>query len=334
MTTNTTLGRLLAARANHNPFGRTQRASVDEYLAARAALDEEARDDRNWNNPAYHRQIAALVAQQLDYGFAFDSLFPTYFLTRTVGEWDQIELRERRGLKVFYTSRGGYIEESQLTTQRWTLPRDTIGFHVSEHEDKLRANFGETIEAMVGLAQMRMDAEINRRMFNLLQAAIPSTSPYYVNASTGLTKANLDSAVTAVMDAVKPSNGVIPPVTIIGRRPMIDQISAVVTDPAALYDPGATAEIRQAGRLGVYRGANIVQVRNYTDENDESYLPANELWVFGGTVGQFVFYGDSRAKAWSEEEVDYNHYRARRDIGGLINHSEQARRIIDGTVSP
>lgn len=333
MATNTTLGRLLAARANHNPFGRPSQGSAEEYLRLRAALDAEARDDRKWNDPAYHRQIAALIAQQLDYGFAFESLFSTYFLTRTVGEWDQIELRERRGLKVFYTSRGGYIDESQLTTQRWTLPRDTIGFHVSEHEDKLRANFGETIEAMVGLAQMRMDAEINRRMFQLLQAAIPSSSPYYVNASTGLSKANLDSAITAVMDAVKPSDGVIPPVTILGRRPMIDQISSVVTDPAALYDPQATAEIRQQGRLGVYRGANIVQIRNYADENDASYMPANELWVFGGTVGMFAFYGDSRAKAFAEEEVDYQHYRARRDIGGLVHHPEQARRIVDGTVT-
>jgi len=329
---NSTMADLLAARAAYDPFGRPKQADVDQYLRARAAMDDEAR--AKWDDPSWHREIAALISSRLDYGFVFDSLFTTYFETRTVGEFDQIELRERRGLKVFFTSRGGYIDESQLNEQRWTLPRDTIGFHVSELTDKLRASFGETMEALIGLAQMRQEAEINRRMFNLLQAAIPSSSPYYVNATTGLTKPQLDSAVTAVMDAVKPSNGVQPPVTILGRRAMIDQISAVVTDPSALFDPAATEEIRRAGRLGVYRGANITLIKNYTDENDLSYIPANELWVFGGTVGLFAFYGGMQTKSWDENTVDYTHYRGRRDIGGLIHHPEQARRIVDGTVTP
>ena len=32
-----------------------------------------------------------------------------------------------------------------------------------------------------------------------------------------------------------------------------------------------------------------------------------------------------------ENTVDYRHYRARKDVGGLIHHPEQVRRIVDST---
>lgn len=328
----TSVNEMIRARAALDPFGRPRQEELQAYLDAKAALNKEAAE--NWGNDSWHREVAAIVAERLDYGFAFDNLFGTYFETRTVGEFEKIEIRERRGLKVFWTARGGYIEESQLKTERFELPRDTIGFHVSEFADKLRANFAETIEELVGLAENKLDAEINRRMFQMLQAAIPSSSPYYVNATTGLTKAALDQAIRDVRDSIRPDGAAVPPVTIIGRASMVDAISDVVTDAAALYDPEATAEVRRRGRLGVYRGANVVQLQNYTDDNGASYIPANELWVFGGTVGLFAFYGGMQTKSWEENTVDYRHYRGRRDVGGLIYHPEQARRIVDGTVTP
>lgn len=327
----TLVNKLIGSNFVLDPFGRPTREAVEDYNRLKAALNQEAKE--NWHNEAWKREVAQLIASRLDYGFTFENLFGTYFQVQRVGKFETVEVREARGLKVFYTSRGGYIDESQLKEERWELPRDTLGFHVSEHEDKLQANFGDSVERLVGLAEQRLDAEVNRRMFNLLQAAVPSGSPYYVSTA-GLSKLQLDDALRNVRDAVKPNNGVMPPVTIIGRAAMIDKISTVVTDAAALFDPAGTEEIRRQGRLGVYRGANIVQVTNYTDENDASYIPANELWVFGGTVGLFAMYGDLEAKSWTENTVDYWHYRGRKDIGGLVHHPEQARRIVDSSVTP
>jgi hypothetical protein len=328
----TLIDELMRAKSAADPFGRPRAEELAEYERAKAALNKEALE--NWENEKWHKEMAAVLAQRFDYGFQFDNLFGTYFEVRTVGEFDQLTITERRGMNVFWTARGGYIEETQLITERFTVPRDTVGFHVSEFADKLRANYAETIEALVSLANMRLDAEVNRRMLNLLQAAIPPASPFYVNATTGLTKVILDTALREVQDNVKPSGGVQAPVTILGRASMIDQISDVVTDPSALYDPEATAEIRRRGRLGVYRGANVVRINNYTDENDSSYIPANELWVFGGTVGTFVKYGGMQTKSWEENTVDYRHYRGRMDCGGLIYRPQEARRIVDGTITP
>lgn len=311
---------MLGARAGSSPWAKN-RESVEEYERIKAALNAEARD--KWEDETWHREVAATLRSTLDYQFTFDNLFGTYFQVARVGEFEKVYVRERRGLKVFYTHRGGYIEESQLKTEDWELPRDTLGFHVSEFADKLRANFADTIESMVGLAEQRMEAEVNRRMFNLLQEAVPSSSPYYVNAAgTGLTKPVLDTALREVKDAIKPNGQGPTPVTIIGRAAGVDQISDFTG-----YADEAAEEIRLRGRLGTYRAANIVQVINYTDENGLSYIPEDEVWVFGGTVGLFAMYGDLQTKTWEENTVDYRHYRGRKDIGGLIHHPEQARRI-------
>lgn len=326
----TAVNDFLAARGAANLFSRPSAEEVEQYQRTRSALNDEAK--ANWHDPAWHREQAQILSERWDYGFVFDNLFGTYFQVEQAGEFDIVEIRERRGLQVFWTSRGGYIDETQLKTERWSVPRDTVGFHVSEHEDKLRANYAETIESLASLANQRLDAEVNRRMFNLLQAAVPSDSPYYVNAASGLTKDDLDGAVREVVDAVKPNNGSPVPVTIAGRATMIDKISDVVTDAAALFDPAATDEVRRLGRLGVYRGAQVIRIQNYTDENDASYIPENELWVFGGTVGKFVKFGGMQTKSWDENTVDYRHYRARMDCGGVIYHPEQARRIVDGSV--
>ncbi len=315
----------LLTMGGHNSFRPRDKAAADQYEAAKKALNDEARE--NWGSPDWHRQQALILQSQLDYGFTFENLWSTYFATKAVPEFEKVYLKERMGLKVFYTHRGGYIEESQLQSQNFEVPRDTLGFHVSEFEDKLRANFADSLEAMNNLGQQRMEAEVNRRMFNMLQEAIPTSSPYYINASgTGLTNAVLTTALREVQDAIKP-NGTGPvPVTILGRALGIDQISDLATAPG-VFDPEAVAEVRARGRIGSWRGANLVRITNYTDESGISYIPANEVWVFGGTVGLFVTYGGPQTKQWTENTVDYVHYRHRRDIGGLIHHPEQARRI-------
>lgn len=321
-----TIDDLIASINGLDRFGRKGPEDVAAYERAKAELNKEAAE--NWERPEWHREQAAILSERWDYGFQFESLFPTYIEYLNVGATDVVEIRERRGLQVFSTARGGYIEESQLRTERFTLTHDTLGFHVSEFEDKLQANYAETIEELANLGMQRLDAEVNRRVFTMLQTAIPSGSDYYVAATSGLTKDILDTAVREVHDAIQPTNGTFEaPITIVGRALVIDQISDVVTDAAALFDPEATAEIRRMGRLGVYRGANVVRLRNYADENGVSYIDEDELWVFGGTVGKFAKFGGVKTKAWVENTSDYHHLRARADVGGIIHHPEQARRI-------
>ena len=171
-----TLVKSFASHRGRNDFSGTPE-QVQEYKELAAALNEQARE--NWDNPEFHRQVAADLASELDYGFTFENLFSTYFSTETVGEFDRVILKERRGLKVYYTARGGHVDESNLRTEQWELPRDTLGFHVRESEDKLRANFADSITAVAGLGRERLEAEVNRRIFGTLQSSVPPGSPFY-----------------------------------------------------------------------------------------------------------------------------------------------------------
>lgn len=327
MTTKTTTAReLISHRSSLNPWSK-DRQLLAEHAEIAAKLNDEAKE--NWDNPTWQRQVARDIADTLDYGFTFDNLFGDYIDVQQVGEFDRVVIRERRGLRVFYTSRGGYIDESQIRDEVFTMGRDTLGFHVSEHTDKLRANFATAINDLVNLGEARLNSEVNRRMFSLLQEAVPSGSPYYVSTN-GVTKPELDASLREVRDAVRPDGQVAAPVTIIGRAAMVDQISEFDFG----FDPEATAEVRARGRLGVYRAANVVQIQNYADEDGVSFIPANELWVISGSVGRFALYGQMRVKTWEENTVDYTHYRARKDIGGMVHRPQLARRIVDTSITP
>jgi hypothetical protein len=299
---------------------------MEKHKAIAAKLNEEARE--NWTNEAWHRQVASDLATALDYGFVFNNVFSQIIQTETVGEFDRVRITERRGLKVFYTSRGGYIDESQLTTQQWELPRDTLGFHVSEHTDKLRADFATTIAELASKGESRMEAEVNRRILTLAQTAVPSTSANYI-ATAGLTAANVDTAIRVVHDAIQPDGAGPVPVTIIGRAAMIDKIAGFVPT----FSPIANEEVRQRGFIGTYKGAQVLVQQQYLDEDGLSYMPGNEMWVLGGMAGKFALYGGTQVKSWDENTVDYRHYRARKDVGGLVHHPEQMIRIVDSSVT-
>ena len=323
----TQIDSLLRARAALDTFGRQKPEELAAYERAKAALDQEAR--KNWHSEEWHRQQAAVLQERFDYGFQFQSLFPTYFDTAQVGEFDTYSITERRGLQVFWTAPGGYIDETQLETERYDFVRDSVGFHVSEFEGKLRASYSETIEALASLAESRLEAELNRRMIQTLQAAIPNAaSPYYVNATSGVTSSIMNTALREVFDEIRPDNGSMPPITILGRAAMIDQVSDLVTD-VSTNNPAATEEVRRRGLIGVYRGANVVRLHNYADADGVSYIPENELWVFAGTVGKMVRYGSARTDSWRENSVEYRHYQLRQDVGCAIMHPEYARRIVD-----
>jgi hypothetical protein len=329
VTTHSAAKALIENSAKLDPWGRrANREAIAANKELASKLNAEARE--NWDQESWHRQVAADIASTLDYGFTFDNIFSSYIDTITVPEFgEKPVLRERRGMKVFYTSRGGYIDESQIRTELWEIPRDTLGFHVSEHIDKLRADFATSITDLTSLGQMRMETEVNRRILTLAQSAVPSTSPYYV-ATAGLSATELDLAITNVRDAIQPNGAGLVPVTIVGRAQMMDKISGFVPQ----FSPIANEEVRQRGFLGHYKGAQVIVLNHYTDEDGLNYSPANEVWVFGGNMGKFVLYGGTTVKSWDENTVDYRHYRARKDIGGLVHHPEQVRRLVDASVTP
>ncbi len=296
-------------------FGRTfEERKAEADLMERA--NKEARD--NWDNPAWRQEFAQELTESILLGFEYETLIDRFIETERLGFDGRSFIRETTGLKAFWMARGGYIEASELTAEVSELPRDMIGVHVYEFEDKFLTNFSESAQTLRNLAIRRMDAEINRRHLAVLQEAVPSGSAYYISAA-GLSQASLDTAIRQVRDATEQNE-----VTIVGRSTMTDQIAGFPN-----FADEAKEEIRLRGVLGRYRGATIVTLRNFKDEEGVPYFPANELWVLATDHGKFAFYGGLMSKEFSELNNWYWHYLARRDAGVMVHQPSRVRRVVD-----
>jgi hypothetical protein len=300
-------------------FGRSQEDNKNR-LEVMEAANEEAR--KHWEDPTWRREFAADLTESILLGFEYETLIDQWIETERTDFNGRIFIREASGLKAFYMARGGYIEASELTAEISEVPRDMIGVHVWEFEDKFLTNFAESAQTLRDLAIRRMDAEVNRRVHTVLAEAIPTGSPYLLS-TPGLSKPGVDAAIRAVRDASLTGE-----VVIVGRPTVVDQIADFDG-----FGNETREEIRQKGVLGNYRGARIITLKNYKDEDGTPYLPANEMWVMGRDSGKFAFWGGLLSKEFSELDNWYWHYLARRDTGVLVHHPERVRRIVDSSQS-
>lgn len=307
-------------------YGRTA-AERKELRAKVDAVNAEARE--RWDDPQWRKEMAAEIAETIYWGFQHENLLGQMAEVENLGWEDRSTVKEVRGLKAFWVSRGGYIEASTVRSDVFEIQRDLIGFHVYELEDKVQANFAETQATMVDLGIQRMDAEINLRALRLFQAAIPSTSAYYVSGA-GLSLTGLNTALRSVKDE---SNS---DVVILGRSTMTQQIIDVLTANGTnvAFQPTTNEDILRTGVLGTYRGARIIELRNWKDDENVSFFPANEMYVLGRDASKFAFWGGLTTKEYSEQGGWYWHYMARREFGGVVHRPERIRRIVDTSITP
>jgi len=304
--------------------GRTEaeRASLREAVAR---ANKDAQD--NWDDPKWHRDMAQQMSNTIYRGFESQNLLSLMADVSNEPLDGRVFVKETRGLRAFWVARGGYIEASNLQSNVMELPRDTVGFHVYEEEEKLMTNFAETQRNVVQLGTKRLDAAVNLRVISLFQSAVDNSSPYYVSG-TGLSLTALDSAIRSVRDESESYE-----VTIIGRETMtgqiVDQLSGNSTFPAFL--PGTNEDLLR-GILGSYKGAKIVTLTNFADDNRIPFFPANELYVVARDAAKFAFWGGLMQKEYVEQNNWYWHFLAKRDFGGLVHRPERIRRIVDDSI--
>lgn len=284
----------------------------------------------NWNDPAWRRTMAQEMSETILEGFEHENLLQIMSQVENAPFDGRVLVKEVRGLRAHWVARGGYIEVSTMRANVMELPRDTIGFHVMEFEDKLQTNFAETQADLISLGQQRMDAEVNLRVLSLFQAAIGIGSDYYVSGA-GLSLSALNTALREVRDESKMNE-----VAIIGRSTMTDQIMDDLLGGSfngSGFLPQTNEELVRRGVLGTYRNAQIITLVNHKDDADVSFFPANELYVVARDASKFAFWGGLMFKEYSEDDAWYWHYIARRDFGGVVHRPERIRRIVDTSLS-
>ena len=303
---------------------------VGESKDVREKMDRlNAEAEKNWHNDQWRALMAQQVTESIMWGFQHENLLSLLTTVENVPFNGRSTVKETRGMRAYWTARGGYIEASTIHSEVMEVPRDMIGFHVWENEDKLMTNFAETQATLIDLGIQRMDAEVNLRVLRLMQAAVPSGNSSYIGGAFDLSA--LNQAIRDVADASYEFEGV----TVVARRTMLDKIiDDLVGNNYAGFIPNTNEQLLAHGLLGTYRGANLVWLKNYKDDEDIPFFPANEMYVVGKDASKFAFWGGLMAREWTENENWYWHYLARRDFGGVVHRPTRLRRIVDTTVAP
>lgn len=284
----------------------------------------------NWDNPEWRKAMAQEMSEVIREGFEHESLLSLMAEVENASFNGRVTVSEVKGLKAHWVARGGYIEASTLNRQTMELPRDTIGFHVSEMEDKLMVNFAETQATLIELGQQRLDAQVNARVLALFQAASPSSNAnnnYETNA--GLTLEILNTMLREVRDETKSNE-----VAIIGRSTQTEQVMDLLLGTnlnGGAFLPETNEDMVRRGVLGTYRGAPIITLVNHKDDAGVSFFPDDELYVIGRDASKFAWWGGMMVKEYSEQDAWYWHYIARRDFGGIVHRPERFRRFVDST---
>lgn len=307
--------------------------SGSDRAAIQAKIDAINADAMaNWGDTQWRKDMAQELTETIYFGFTHENLISQVFDVESLAFDQRSFLREVRGLRSFIVARGGYIEESTMREDVAEIPRLTIGFHVSEFEDKLMTNFAETQATLVSRSIERMDAQVNSWAMSLVRAASPtdgSLSNFGTVAGAGTVLPALNNAMRKVLDRTQSTN-----VSIIGRSTMtnriLDDIIGIGNNGAG-YVPATNEQILQGNQFGRYRGANIVTLNNWRDDMDQTFFPANELLVVTQDCAKFAFFGGMMAKEFNEDDNWYWHYLARRDFGGLVHRPDRIFRLIDST---
>ena len=297
-----------------------------EKRATEAAIDKMASE--RWFVDDWRLAQAAVMSQTIFEGFDTENLLGLMADVEYPNDEDRITFDEVRGLKMYFVSEGGQIDESRLTEQTWELPRDYIGFQLVELVSKLRSGFSRRSQDIVNLAIKQMLVAVNRRLWGVYQQAIPSTgSPYYASGN-GVSLPQIDTAIMEVQDEAQTDN-----VTIIGRKVMLQQIINELRDQN-VFAPETNEEMIRRGKLGTYNGATLVQLTNYKDSDDVSLIPGNELMVVAPDAAKVAFWGSTYTEEYNEQGGFYWHYMGRRTFGMALRKPEWVRRIVDTSRNP
>lgn len=283
-----------------------------------------------FHDPVWRQEKAQQIGSAIYKGFEHENLVDLFTEVERLPLDGRSYIEEVRGMEVFHIARGGYIEESYVHSEVMEIPRDQLGFHVKEMEDKLEVGFAETADKLVELGIKRLDAAVNQRVLSTFQAAVGPGSDYYVNAASGLSLENIDDAIAEVEDTTISGE-----ITIVGRATMTRKIVNLIKQGNSFggFLPETNEELLRRGKLGTYAGVPIVTLRNFLDGNDKPFFPANELWVIGKDAGKTAFFGGTKVKQFLEDDNWYWHYLQRMDYGVAVVRPSHTRRIVDATVA-
>lgn len=230
---------------------------------------------------------------------------------------EKVVYKKRGKFRAYQITHGGYVPKSRIFHDNVTVQPDI--FAVRPACDLLQLEVGN-IHTVAELREGAREALLNlynRHIFGAIREATSQAGVNYVkcvNANLEITKQSLNEALRMVAKHGTP--------TILGTYGAL----APIADFEG-YSEDTKREIEMTGKLGKYRGANIVVLDEMENEDGIQVMNDNEIFIVVEKAGHIDDFGELRNREILDVEHDEFSIKIQQMWGMTIMDDEKMVRI-------
>lgn len=261
--------------------------------------NEEAQDLSNRiaemaKSPEGLRELANLIVEDLAEEMKVYDIRGLFFGdVKKRGLNEKVVYKQKGKFRAYQITHGGYVPKSRIFHENVTVQPDI--FAVRPACDLLQLEVGN-IHTVAELREGAREALLNlynRHVFGAIRGATNEEGVNMIkctNANAEITKTALNEAIRLAAKHGTP--------TVVGSYAAL----APIADFEG-YSEATKREIEQTGKLGKYRGANIVVLEEMKNEDGENVIVDNEIYVIVEKAGHIDDFGELR----NREIIDVEH---------------------------
>ncbi|AZU99052.1 hypothetical protein pW4_32 [Bacillus phage pW4] len=241
---------------------------------------------------AGREELASLVTENLEAEMKAYDLRPLLFETKQRELLETVEYKRKGKFRAFRITRGGYVPKSQNFQDVVKASPEEFAVRPSCHLHQIRTGRISSVDELRTGAAEALLTEYNRYLFESLNTAVNATdNPKNVfTVSKEVSKEVLDAAIAS---AAKHGH-----VSIVGTYQSLLPITNFTG-----YTDTQKDEIMRTGKIGVYRGANLVELTEYDDADGLPVVKDDTIFLVVRKAG----YIDDFGEMGNEEITDKEH---------------------------
>ena len=250
--------------------------------------------------------VAQLITEYVEPGHITTDFVSLLLNSRSLNAGDSLVKKVRKGIKVRTLVPGAIHLASEITvSDRINFVLDGLDVKATFNEWEMESGELGTVESIRSEMQAKLRDAVMNKVFTALTTVwtAVNTPSNFINVGGALNATVLKNAI----DRINQTTGGVK--AVIGTRAAL---TPVTTFGAGYTDGAGTSqivsenirEIMSTGWLGKYYGAPLIALQQEYD-NPEDYnalLPADKVLVIGHNVGEFITYGETKTKQWSDME--------------------------------
>lgn len=290
---------------------------VDKYANA-SIYNNEAKDlsrriAQMAKSPQGLNELAQLVTEDLEEEMKAYDIRPLLFgpvKQREIN--DRVEYRRKGRFRAYRIDRGGYVPKSQIFQDTVTVMPEQFAVRPSCQLDQLESGRISAVQDLRNGARDALLTEYSNYYYETFDeiGKKEKTPETYAEVTDAVDKQTLDAMLYTVSERGTP--------IIVGTHQSLAPILDFDGHTESMKD-----EIQRTGSLGMYRGARIVKLEQFTDADNLPVISNDKIFVMSEKIGHIDDFGKLRYREVVDGDHDELSIVIRREMGLTILYPER-----------